>query len=125
MAKKKKQLRLLLKLLAKLQSKLAKLQSMLAKLLKKLLPLLLMLPLLLTKLLLLLAKLPLLLVKLLTLLLLLLPSNSGSRNKKNRPSGRFFFACVSRKSTKASKTQRPLAVFGKTANSNWVEAPPW
>ena len=84
MAKKKKQLRLLLKLLAKLQSKLAKLQSKLAKLLKKLppllltlLPLLVMLQLLLTKLLPLLAPLPMLLHR-----LPLLPSNSGSRNEK-------------------------------------------
>jgi len=74
--KKKKLLRLLLKWLAKLQSKLAKLQSKLAKLLKKLPPLLLKLLSLRTKLLLLLAKpQPL-------LMLLLLPSNSGDRNEK-------------------------------------------
>jgi hypothetical protein len=76
-AKKKKPLRLkrlLLKLLAKPQSKLAKPQSKLAKLLKKLLhPLL--------TLLLLLAKQQPPLAKLLTLPLKL-PSNSGSRNEK-------------------------------------------
>ncbi|MHB1214830.1 MAG: hypothetical protein ACYCY9_07555 [Thiobacillus sp.] len=88
MAKKKKRLHLLLKLLAKLQSLLAKLQSMRAKLLKKLLPLL-------TKLLLLLAKLQplltLLLAPLLTLLLPLLPpSNSGFRNKKTGLRAGFF-----------------------------------
>ena len=87
MAKKKKPLRLLLKLLAKLQSKLAKLQSMPAKLLKKPLtkPLLLLLTLLplLAKLQPLLAKLHPLPAKLLTLLPLPLPpSNSGSRNEK-------------------------------------------
>lgn len=119
MAKKKKQLRLLLKLLAKLQSKLAKLQSKLAKLLKKLLPLLLTLLPLLKKLLPLLAKLPPPLAK---LLLPLLPSNSGSRNEKNRPTGRFFFACVSRKPTKSSKILRPRVVFGETAISNLAGA---
>jgi len=116
-------------LLAKLQSLLAKLQSMPAKLLKKPLtkPLLLLLTLLplLAKLQPLLAKLQPLLAPLLTLLPLPLPpSNSGSRNE-NRPSGRFFFACTSRLSTKSSKTQRPIGVFGKTADSNWAEALQW
>jgi len=86
-AKKKKPLLLLLKLLAKLQSLLAKLQSMPAKLLKKLLHPLLTLLLLLAKPQPLLAKLQPLLAKLLTPLLFrlrlpLLPSNSGSRNEK-------------------------------------------
>jgi hypothetical protein len=86
-AKKKKLLHLLLKLLAKLQSKLAKLQLKPAKLLKKLLlPLLTLLPLL-AKLQPLLAKLQPLPAKLLAPLLTLLPlplppSNSGSRNEK-------------------------------------------
>ena len=88
-------------MLAKLQSKLAKLQSMPAKLLKKLLHPLLTLLLLLAKLQLLLAKLQPLLAKLLAPLLMLLhlhlhpllPSNFWSRNEKNRPSGRFFYAC--------------------------------
>lgn len=92
MAKKKKQLRLLLKLLAKLQSKLAKLQSKLAKLLKKLLLLLLTLLPLLTKLLLP-RPLPLALLAKLLALFLLRPSNSGSRNEKPAiwP---VFFACI-------------------------------
>ena len=95
MAKKKKPLLLLLKLLAKLQSKLAKLQSMPAKLLKKLLHPLLTLLLLLAKLQPLLAKLQPLLAKLLAplltlLLLLLLPSNSGSRNEKTGLRAGFF-----------------------------------
>jgi len=98
---------LLLKLLAKLQPLLAKLQPLLAKLqlmpaklLKLLLPLLTLL--LLTLLLLLallqplLAKLQLPLALLLMLPLPLLPSNFGARNEKNRPSGRFFFVCMSR-----------------------------
>jgi hypothetical protein len=85
-AKKKKLLRLL-KLLAKLQSKLAKLQSKPAKLLKKLLHPLLTLLLLLAKL----RPLPAPLLMLLLHLHPLLPSNSWSRNKKNRPSGRFFY----------------------------------
>ncbi len=90
-------------LLAKLQPLLAKLQLMPAKLLKLLLPLTLLL----LTLLLLLAKLQPLLAKLqpplaqLLMLLLplpLLPSNFGSRNEKNRPSGRFFYVCLSRDS---------------------------
>ena len=93
-------------LLAKLLLLLAKLQLMPAKLLKLLLPLLtlplLTLLLLLAKLQPLLAKLQLPLAQLLTLLLLLplplLPSNFGSRNEKNRPSGRFFYVCLSRDS---------------------------
>ena len=92
---KKKKPSLLLKLLAKPQSKPAKLQSTLAKLLKKRpkkpLPLLMTPLLLLAKLLLLLTKLPPPLAKLLMLLLLLLPpSNYGSRN--NQPAfGPVFF----------------------------------
>jgi len=98
-------------LLAKLQPLLAKLQPLLAKLqplLAKLQPLLAkLLHLLLLTLLLLLAKLQPLLAKLqpplaqLLMLLLplpLLPSNFGSRNEKNRPSGRFFYVCLSRDS---------------------------
>ena len=79
----------------KLQSLLAKLQSMLAKLLNKLPPLLLKLLPLLAKLQPPLAKLQPPLAQLLMLLLPLplLPSNFGSRNEKNRPSGRFFYVC--------------------------------
>jgi hypothetical protein len=121
---KKKKQHLLLKLLAKLQLLLAKLQSKRATLLLKRLKKLLLLLLPLTKLLPLLAKLLLLLAKLqppLTpLLKLLLPSNSGP-GTKNRPLGRFFFACTSRLSTRSSKTQRPIEVLGKTPGCIWAE----
>ena len=104
----------LLKLLAKPQSKPAKLQLTLAKLLKKLpkkqLPLLTKLLLLPAKLPLLLAKLPMPLAKLPMLLLLLLPpSNYGSRN--NQPAfGPVFFRL---NESASEKSVEPCDSFGK------------
>jgi len=109
-AKKKKLLLLLLKLLAKLQSLLAKLQSMPAKLLKKLLHPLLTLLLLLAKLQPLLAKLQPPLALLLTLLLLLLPllpSNSWSRNKKPAFGPVFLRLCAAQ-TDKSAEDSTPI-----------------
>ena len=103
-------------MLAKLQSLLAKLQSMPAKLLKKLLLPLLTLLLLLAKLQPLLAKLQPPLAKLLTLLLLLLlPSNSGSRNEKPARRPVFFRPCAAQinKSIENSTPARGVWRSGK------------
>jgi len=81
---------------------------LLKRLLLRPLTLLLLLPRPLTLLLLLLRPLMLLLLlpRPLTLLLPLPPSNSGPRNEKNRPSGRFFYACKKRSSRARASANR-------------------